>query len=82
MHSDILTITSGKRISIAKSSFISFLEKGRFFRDWPNGRGVFINHDETVMVWVGEEDHIRCMSLEKGSDISGCYNKATRVSLD
>ena len=60
---------------------VRFLAKGDFYDDWPNGRGQFHNHDGTVMVWVGEEDHIRCMSLEKGSDISSCYNKATRVSI-
>ena len=34
-------------------------------RDWPNGRGIFINNDKTFMVWVNEEDHLRFISMEK-----------------
>jgi len=54
---------------------------GNFYRDWPNGRGQFHSSDGKVMLWIGEEDHIRCMSLQEGSDISACYNKATKVCV-
>lgn len=31
--------------------------------DWPYGRGIWISEDETKMVWVGEEDHLRIISI-------------------
>lgn len=42
------------------------------YDDWPAGRGIFINDrkDEfgTFIVWVGEEDQMRIMAMNKGSD--------------
>merc|ERR1712070_728952 len=33
-------------------------------RHWPDGRGVFHNNDKTLFVWVGEEDHLRIVSMQ------------------
>lgn len=33
-------------------------------REWPDGRGVFHNDDATLFVWVGEEDHLRIVSMQ------------------
>ena len=33
-------------------------------RHWPDGRGVFHNHDTNLFVWVGEEDHLRIVSMQ------------------
>lgn len=33
-----------------------------------------MNEAETFMVWVGEEDHLRIMSLQKGSDVQAVWN--------
>lgn len=42
------------------------------YNDWPAGRGIFINDRKeefgTFIVWVGEEDHMRIMAMDKGSD--------------
>merc|ERR1719387_1177569 len=32
-------------------------------RHWPDGRGVFHNEDKNLFVWVGEEDHLRIVSM-------------------
>ena len=37
--------------------------------DWPHGRGIWISQDETKMIWVGEEDQLRIISIVKGNDL-------------
>ncbi len=33
-------------------------------RHWPDGRGVFHNDAKNLFVWVGEEDHLRIVSMQ------------------
>jgi creatine kinase len=33
-------------------------------RHWPDGRGVFHNDSANLFVWVGEEDHLRIVSMQ------------------
>jgi len=33
-------------------------------RHWPDGRGVFENFNKNLFVWVGEEDHLRIVSMQ------------------
>jgi len=40
-------------------------------RDWPDGRGFFINKDKTLVVWVNEEDHSRIVSMQQGKQGTG-----------
>jgi len=40
-------------------------------RDWPDGRGFFINKDRTLVVWVNEEDHSRIISMQQGDQGTG-----------
>merc|ERR1719378_343355 len=37
-------------------------------RHWPDGRGVFHNNDKNLFVWVGEEDHLRIVSMQRSRD--------------
>ena len=46
-----------------------FLTAGGLAQDWPEGRGIFANKDHSFMVWVGEEDHLRVMTLLKGNSL-------------
>lgn len=32
-------------------------------RHWPDARGIFHNNLENLFVWVGEEDHLRIVSM-------------------
>lgn len=34
------------------------------FADWPDARGIFHNKEKTFLVWVNEEDHMRCISMQ------------------
>jgi creatine kinase len=37
-------------------------------RHWPDGRGVFHNDGANLFVWVGEEDHLRIVSMQGSRD--------------
>ncbi|XGW21337.1 hypothetical protein V3C99_004358 [Haemonchus contortus] len=36
---------------------------------WPKGRGIYHNNDKTFLIWVNEEDHMRIISMQQGSDV-------------
>merc|ERR1719189_3211123 len=47
------------------------------YTDWPQGRGIFINDDRSdgvFIVWFGEEDQLRIMAMNKGSDVQAVWN--------
>lgn len=37
--------------------------------DWPYGRGIWLSDDKSKMIWVGEEDHLRIISIVHGTDL-------------
>merc|ERR1739844_357591 len=47
-------------------------------RDWPEGRGIFHNDAKTFLLWVNEEDQTRIISMEKGSNIKGVFERLAR----
>merc|ERR1712013_307997 len=47
-------------------------------RDWPEGRGIFHNKDKTFLVWVNEEDQLRIISMQQGSDVKGVFDRLAR----
>merc|ERR1711973_832658 len=47
-------------------------------RDWPEGRGIFHNEAKTFLVWVNEEDQLRIISMEKGGDVKGVFERLAR----
>ena len=42
-------------------------------RYWPTGRGIFHNEEKTFLVWVGEEDHLRIISMAPGGDVGRVF---------
>ncbi|MBU0971391.1 MAG: arginine kinase [Proteobacteria bacterium] len=48
-------------------------------RNFPDSRGIFSSHtkikDKQFMVWVNEEDHLRIISMEASSDLSGVFDR-------
>jgi len=40
-------------------------------RDWPDGRGFFVNEEKTLVIWVNEEDHCRIISMQQGDQGTG-----------
>lgn len=54
-----------------------FMEEAGMNRDFPKARGVFLSQDKRFRIWVNEEDHLRIISMDKGPDIAGVYNRLT-----
>nr|VZI41287.1 unnamed protein product [Spirometra erinaceieuropaei] len=48
------------------------------YRDWPVGRGIFYNKDKTFLCWIGEEDHLRVISMQDGGDLAVVYARLIR----
>jgi hypothetical protein len=48
--------------------------------DWPHGRGIWLSSDNTKMIWVGEEDQLRIISIVKGNDL-GAVDASLRALL-
>jgi creatine kinase/arginine kinase len=57
-----------------------FLEYASLNRDWPSGRGIFHNDDKTFLIWVNEEDQLRIISMQQGSDIREVFERLSRAS--
>jgi len=47
-------------------------------RHWPDGRGVFHNNDANLFVWVGEEDHLRIVSMQGNRDTPSVEGKSIK----
>ena len=56
-----------------------FLEACGLNRDWPNGRGIFHNNEKTFLVWVNEEDQLRIISMQNGSDIGAVFTRLSKA---
>lgn len=48
-------------------------------RDWPDGRGIFHNKEKTFLVWVNEEDHMRCISMQQGGNVKEVFARFARA---
>merc|ERR1711887_348878 len=52
-----------------------FLQHANACRYWPTGRGIYHNDNKTFLVWVGEEDHTRLISMQAGGDLGEVYRR-------
>jgi len=59
-----------------------FLEAAGLNRDWPEGRGIFHNNDKTFLVWINEEDQLRIISMQEGSDILEVFTRLARATQE
>ena len=50
-----------------------YLSVAGISNDWPHGRGMYVSRDEDFLVWVGEEDHLRIMSMNTGGDLGALF---------
>merc|ERR1712157_47799 len=51
----------------------------RMERDWPQARGIYHNDEKTALVWVNEEDHLRIISMERGYNIRGVFDRFVKL---
>ena len=56
-----------------------FLEACGLNREWPEGRGIFHNDNKTFLVWVNEEDQLRIISMQPGSNIKEVFERLSRA---
>merc|ERR1712079_747758 len=47
-------------------------------RDWPEGRGIFHGDAKTSLIWINEEDQLRIISMQKGGDVKGVFERLAR----
>ncbi|CAL4069552.1 unnamed protein product [Meganyctiphanes norvegica] len=47
-------------------------------RDWPEGRGIFHNEAKSFIIWVNEEDQLMIISMEKGCNVRGVFERLAR----
>jgi protein-arginine kinase len=52
-----------------------FLESAGCNKDYPNGRGLFQSDDNSLLIWVNEEDHLRIISMEKGFNLKSIFSR-------
>jgi len=52
-----------------------FLEACRINENWPHNRGIFHNVDKTFLVWCNEEDQLRIISMQPGSNIRQVFER-------
>ncbi|QRK08018.1 arginine kinase [Archangium violaceum] len=58
-----------------------FLESAGVNRDWPQNRGIYHSSDRRFLVWVGEEDSMRIISMQRGADIKAAFIRL-KAALD
>merc|ERR1712208_275290 len=47
-------------------------------RDWPEGRGISYNAEKTFLIWINEEDQLRIISMQKGGDVRGVFERLAK----
>ncbi len=77
-------LTPDKRNKLQSSGLL--FKKGDRFQDaagintdFPKCRGVFHTPDKNILIWVNEEDHLRIISMDRGSDFSKTFNRLASV---
>lgn len=49
--------------------------------DWPYGRGCYVSADRQFIIWVGEEDHLRIMCMQRGTVLNEVFDRL-KAALD
>jgi protein-arginine kinase len=52
-----------------------YLNSAGISGDWPHGRGCYISSDKGFIIWVGEEDHLRIMCMQKGTSLNAVFDR-------
>ncbi len=48
---------------------------------WPMGRGCYVSADRSFIIWVGEEDHLRIMCMQRGTVLNDVFDRL-KTALD
>lgn len=58
-----------------------YLEAGGAYRQWPHGRGIYMNADEDFIVQINPRDHLKVISMEHGGNIRRTYERIMTAML-
>ena len=80
-------MTAAEKKSLIDDHFLfkggdKYLESCGLENDWPEGRGIFHNENKTFLVWVNEEDELRIISMQPGSDIREVFERLSRATQE
>lgn len=59
----------------------TYLADAGIASDWPCGRGCYVSGDGGFIIWVGEEDHLRIMCMNKGTVLNEVFDRL-KFALD
>jgi hypothetical protein len=76
----LATMTKAEKDQLIADHFLfkggdKYLESAGLERDWPEARGIFHNDNKTFLVWVNEEDQLRIISMQAGSNIGEVFKR-------
>lgn len=72
-------MTKAEETELREGHFLFQKPTGHFLvdtgcaRDWPDARGIWLNKDKTLLVWINEEDHSRIISMQKDSNMKATF---------
>jgi arginine kinase len=74
------TMNDAERKQLIEDHFLfkggdKYLQSAGLEREWPEARGIFHNDAKNFLVWVNEEDQLRIISMQKGSDIGMVFSR-------
>ena len=90
------SLTPGNPNHIEASTYQALVDKHVMFKDmsndrylvaagiaadWPHGRGCYVSEDRSFIIWVGEEDHLRIMCMERGTVLNRVFDRL-KAALD
>ena len=52
-----------------------YLRSAGISADWPYGRGCWQSADKECIIWFGEEDHLRIITMKNGTSLNEVFNK-------
>ncbi|MBW1833169.1 MAG: arginine kinase [Deltaproteobacteria bacterium] len=76
-----VSLTPGSPHEISSERYDEDMSRDRFLSaagisaDWPHGRGMYQSEDGGFIVWVGEEDHLRVMAMERGAILGNVFER-------
>lgn len=81
----LATMTEAEKKQLIADHFLfkggdKYLQSSGLERDWPEARGIFHNDNKTFLVWVNEEDHLRIISMQNGSNIRQVFERLSVAS--
>jgi hypothetical protein len=69
------------RALVAAGTMFQDMDRDRFMTsagiagDWPYGRACYVSRDRDVIVWIGEEDHLRIICMKTGTRLTEVFDR-------